>query len=99
MIGVNIRQNPDIFLDIFNHGSDIAVHTYTHPAMTALSNEEILGQLGWTMEIIHNSTGGRLPRYWRPPYGDYDMRVRAIAREVFGLEVILWNHEYVASKL
>ncbi|KAF9491030.1 glycoside hydrolase/deacetylase [Pleurotus eryngii] len=93
MIGVNIRQNPDIFLDIFNHGSDIAVHTYTHPAMTALSNEEVLGQLGWTMEIIHNSTGGRLPRYWRPPYGDYDLRVRAIAREVFGLEVILWNHD------
>ncbi|KAL4259230.1 chitin deacetylase [Pleurotus pulmonarius] len=93
MIGVNILENPEIFLDIFNHGSDLAVHTYTHPAMTSLSNEEILGQLGWTMEIIHNSTGGRLPRYWRPPYGDYDMRVRAIAREVFGLEVILWNHD------
>ena len=41
----------------------------------------------------HNSQGGRLPRYWRPPYGDADNRVRAIARELFGLQSIFWNHE------
>ncbi|KAJ8488599.1 hypothetical protein ONZ45_g13898 [Pleurotus djamor] len=94
MIGLNILNNPDLFLEAFAElENDIAVHTYTHPYMTTLSNEEIVGQLGWTMEIIHNSTGGRLPRYWRPPYGDYDMRVRAVAREVFGLEVILWNQD------
>jgi hypothetical protein len=47
------------------------------------------------MQLIHNSTGGRVPKYWRPPYGDSDNRVRAIAREVFGLKTILWNQEYV----
>jgi chitin deacetylase len=47
------------------------------------------------MELIHNSTGGRVPRFWRPPYGDTDVRVSAIAREVFGLNAILWNQEYV----
>ena len=36
------------------------------------------------------------PKYWRPPYGDADNRIRAIAKEVFGLEVILWNQEYVS---
>ena len=46
------------------------------------------------MQLIHNSTGGRVPRYWRPPYGDSDMRVRAIALEVFGLETVIWNAEY-----
>jgi len=45
------------------------------------------------MEIIKNSTGGRLPRYWRPPYGDVDVRIRAIAKEIFGLETIIWNHD------
>lgn len=34
------------------------------------------------MEIIRRSTGGRIPRFWRPPYGDSDNRVRAIAQEV-----------------
>ena len=61
------------------------------------------------MLLIHNSTGGRVPRYWRPPYGDSDMRVRSIAKEaslkicaclriltnlqVFGLETVIWNQE------
>jgi peptidoglycan/xylan/chitin deacetylase (PgdA/CDA1 family) len=75
-------------------GDDIAVHTWTHPYMTTLDNMALLGEFGWTMEIIHNSTGGRLPKYWRPPYGDSDNRVSAIAKEVFGLQTIIWNQEY-----
>lgn len=94
MIGVNILNNPDEFTQAFStNGDDIAVHTWTHPYMTTMTNEQVLGELGWTMEIIHNSTGGRLPRFWRPPYGDVDNRVRAIAKEVFGLTTIIWNQE------
>jgi chitin deacetylase len=32
------------------------------------------------MQIIHDSTGGRLPKYWRPTFGESDNRVRAIAK-------------------
>jgi chitin deacetylase len=62
--------------------------------MTTLSNADVVAQLGWTLQVIYNSTGGRLARYWRPPYGDTDARVSAIAKEVFGLTAIVWNHEY-----
>lgn len=62
--------------------------------MTTLSNEDVVAQLGWTLQLIYNSTEGRLARYWRPPYGDIDARVSAIAQEVFGLTAIVWNHEY-----
>jgi len=62
--------------------------------MTALSNADVVAQLGWTLQAIYNSTGGRLARYWRPPYGDTDARVSAIAREVFGLTCVIWNQEY-----
>lgn len=72
---------------------DIAVHTYTHPYMTTLTNEQVIAELGFTMQIIHDSSGGRLPKYWRPPYGDSDNRVRAIAKEVFGLTTVIWNQE------
>ncbi|KXN86273.1 Chitin deacetylase [Leucoagaricus sp. SymC.cos] len=93
MIGVNILQYWKEFLTAFEAGDDIAVHTYTHPYMTTLSNEDVVAQLGWTMELIHNSTGGRVPRFWRPPYGDSDNRVTAIAKEVFGLETVIWNED------
>ncbi|KAJ7058660.1 carbohydrate esterase family 4 protein [Mycena amicta] len=93
MIGSNILYQPSQFTRAFQRGDDIAVHTWTHPMMTTLSNEKVVAELGWTMEIIHNSTGGRVPRFWRPPYGDTDNRVSAIAKEVFGLTTIIWNQD------
>src|ERR1700761_7007289 len=99
MIGVAILQNPTDFLTAFNNGDDIAVHTYTHPFMTTLSNADVLAQLGWTMQIIYDSTGGRLPKFWRCPSGNMDNRVRAIATEVFGLTAIQWNQEFVIFML
>ncbi|KAF8909480.1 hypothetical protein CPB85DRAFT_1222100 [Mucidula mucida] len=93
LIGVNILNNPQEFLAILEQGGDLAVHTWTHPYMTTQTNEQVVAQLGWTMEIIRNSSGGRIPKFWRPAYGDYDNRVRAIATEVFGMDVIIWNHD------
>ncbi|KAI0743087.1 glycoside hydrolase/deacetylase [Daedaleopsis nitida] len=94
MIGGNIINNPDAFkMAAEDLKDDIAVHTWTHPYMTTLSNLQVLGELGWTMKLIHDSTGGRVPKYWRPPTGDSDERVLAIAREVFGLSTVLWNQD------
>ncbi|CUA72086.1 hypothetical protein RSOLAG22IIIB_10059 [Rhizoctonia solani] len=93
-IGANILENPTIFQEAFEvNGDDIAVHTWSHPQMTTLTNEMVLAELGWTCQIIHDSTGGRLPLYWRPSYGDSDARVRAIAKEVLGLETVIWNDD------
>ena len=94
MIGANIRDNPQVFLRAFQElEDDIGVHTWTHPYMTTLTNEQVVAEIGWTLQIIHDSTGGRVPRYWRPPYGDADNRVRAIASEVFGLTSVIWNSD------
>ncbi|KAG9017524.1 hypothetical protein FRB90_000949 [Tulasnella sp. 427] len=91
-IGSNIRAHPDFFTQAYTNGGDMAVHTYTHRWMTSLSNEEAMAELGWTMQIIYDMTGGRVPRYWRPPYGDSDNRIRAIAR-LFGLQQVDWNQD------
>ncbi|KAF8739239.1 hypothetical protein AX14_010403 [Amanita brunnescens Koide BX004] len=93
MIGINILGYPTDFLAAFDKGHDIAVHTWTHPYMTTLSNEELVAEFGWTTLLIYNSTGGKIPKYWRPPYGDCDNRVRAIAKEVFGLTTVVWNQD------
>jgi len=45
MIGINIAQNPTEFKTAFDAGHDIAVHTWTHPYMTTLSNLDVLGQV------------------------------------------------------
>ncbi len=45
MIGVNILNNANQFTAAYDIGGDIAVHTYTHPYMTTLSNIQIVAQV------------------------------------------------------
>ncbi|KAF8205390.1 hypothetical protein K438DRAFT_1460134, partial [Mycena galopus ATCC 62051] len=93
LIGSQIMSLSSQFTQMYNMSHDIAVHTWSHPFMTTQTNLQIVGELGWTMQLIHNSTGGRVPKFWRPPYGDTDKRVSAIAKEVFGLTTIVWNQD------
>lgn len=93
MIGSNMVYDPMTVQQAFNEGGHIAVHTWSHLYTTTLTNEQVLAELGWTMQIISDCTGGYVPKYWRPPYGDVDNRVRAIAKGVFGLETVPWNQD------
>jgi peptidoglycan/xylan/chitin deacetylase (PgdA/CDA1 family) len=45
MIGTNILQYWEQFLTAWNHGDDIAVHTWTHPYMTTLDNLDVVAQV------------------------------------------------------
>lgn len=63
------------------------------PALTLgpiaeLTNEEIVAELGWTMIVLKNILGVT-PNTFRPPFGDIDDRVRAVAK-VMGLTAIMW---------
>ena len=61
--------------------------------MTTLTNEQVVGELGWSLQIMADLNDGRVPMYWRPPYGDVDNRVRAIAKGVFGLHTVTWSQD------
>jgi chitin deacetylase len=61
------------------------VHIDSHPRRTTLSNEQVFAELGYTVQLTPDLTGGLLPPFWSPPYGNSDVRVPAIAVEVFGL--------------
>ena len=63
--------------------------------MTTMDDMQVLGELGWTAQAILDHSNGIVPKFWRPPYGDADARVRAIAEEVFGLTLVGWNRECV----
>lgn len=73
------------------HTSSVGTCLATLTTVTSLTNEQVVAELGWTMQIIFDKSGGRIPQFWRPPYGDVDERVRDIAKLVFGLQTVLWN--------
>ncbi|GAA5967918.1 hypothetical protein JCM21900_000745 [Sporobolomyces salmonicolor] len=92
LIGTNILENPTIFEQAVQSGGHLAVHTFSHQYTTTLNDSAVLGELGWTAQIILDKTGW-LPAFWRPPYGDVDDRIRAIAEQVFGLKTVIWNQD------
>ncbi|KAG8994648.1 hypothetical protein FRB90_000372, partial [Tulasnella sp. 427] len=92
-IGEQILGFPTYAQTAFQNGDDLAVHTWTHRYMTGLTNAEAVAEFGYTMQIIADVTGGRVPKFWRPPYGDSDNRIRAIAKHIFGLTQVDWNQD------
>lgn len=69
-IGINIKTNPTVYQQAYNNGDEIACHTWSHPWMSSLTNAQIVSELGWTLQLISDLSGGRIARYWRPPMGD-----------------------------
>ncbi|KAE8221881.1 hypothetical protein CF326_g8478 [Tilletia indica] len=93
VIGGQIAGMTETFQDILKDpNQQLAVHTYTHHQMTTLSNEVVVAELGWTMQIIYDLSGF-MPSMWRGPYGDVDNRIRAIAEELFGLRHVSWDKD------
>lgn len=68
---------------------EIANHAFWHPHLLEKDDERILRELKRTQAIIKKVTG-RSPRYFRPPYGEVDERVAAIAQKA-GLDTIQYD--------
>ncbi|SCV02623.1 LAME_0H03466g1_1 [Lachancea meyersii CBS 8951] len=90
-LGMNIVNFPDMYHKILDNGHLVGTHTWSHPFMPSLTNEQIIAQLQWSIWAM-NATGHHLPKWFRPPYGAIDNRVRSIAR-MFGLQAVLWDHD------
>lgn len=88
-VGSRVISYPALLQEEYMAGHQIAVHTWSHPAMTTVSTEGIIAELGWSKKVIKDVLGVT-PLYWRPPYGDIDDRVRAISKAM-GLEPIMWT--------
>ncbi|KAH9018834.1 carbohydrate esterase family 4 protein [Lactarius hengduanensis] len=68
-------------------GHEICVHTWSHSYMTAFQSQDAFAEL-WPIKLVTGVT----PTCWRPPFGDVDDRIRAIANAL-GLQTILWQHD------
>ena len=59
--------------------------------MTTQTNAQVVAELYWSIKAIKEATGVT-SKCWRPPQGDVDDRVRAIAYQM-GLRTILWDED------
>ncbi|KAG2197606.1 hypothetical protein INT47_006669 [Mucor saturninus] len=90
-IGSNVATYPAAAKRAFNDGHYICVHTWSHPAMTTVTNKQAVAELYWTLKAIKEAIG-ITPKCWRPPQGDVDDRLRSIAWQM-GMRTILWDED------
>ncbi|KAG0357990.1 hypothetical protein BC939DRAFT_503231 [Gamsiella multidivaricata] len=81
VIGSNVIQYPDFVKREVAEGHHLASHTWSHHALTTLTNEEIVAEMRWTEKAVMDATGLKL-KYMRPPYGDINNRVRFVLKKL-----------------
>lgn len=85
------RQHRDLLLPLVKSGQlQIANHTYSHAALTSLTDEQIIQELTRNDEEIRRLFGVSSKPYFRPPYGYYDARVLAAAASCGFTRPVLW---------
>lgn len=85
------RQHRDLLLPLVKSGQlQIANHTYSHAALTSLTDEQIVRELTRNDEEIVRLFGVSSKPYFRPPYGYYDEHVLAAAASCGFTRPVLW---------
>lgn len=87
VVGRYVELYPDIAQRIVAEGHEIANHTYNHPDLATISDQEVLEQINRTQDIIHETTGVR-PTLYRMPYGSGGERVYHLLPEMTS---VTWN--------
>ncbi|KAF8078307.1 chitin deacetylase [Lyophyllum atratum] len=89
VVGSRVISYPATLQTEYMTQHQIAVHTWSHPQLSTLTNEQIIAELGWSKKVIKDVLGVT-PNMMRPPFGDIDDRVRAISTAM-GLTPVMWT--------
>jgi len=89
IVGSRAISSPDILRAEYMAGHQLCLHTWSHPSLTTLTNEQIVAEFAWSLKAFKDILGIE-PNCARPPYSDVDDRVRYILNAM-GLKVILWT--------
>jgi peptidoglycan/xylan/chitin deacetylase (PgdA/CDA1 family) len=90
LTGEFILAHPDLARQMIREGHEIFNHTYDHPHLTEISDIDIIHELTKMDDVALSITGSSTKPYFRPPYGDHDIRVRNVAAGA-GYQSIYWT--------
>lgn len=98
LVGNYLEQEPDLVKRMVAEGHIVGNHTYHHPDMSAISDEaDFTAELRGLEELFQQITGQPLPRYYRPPRGEYSVENLAMAQQL-GYRTVFWSLAYVDWK-
>jgi len=85
-------ENRDLIAPLVDSGQiQLGNHTFSHPDLTTLSQDEVAQQLRHNDEFLKTTYGIGAKPYWRPPYGKHDAAVDAVAADLGYTVPVLWS--------
>ena len=91
--GHYVKDQPELLKRMVAEGHLIGNHSWSHPDMTAISNEKIRDELDKVKEAVAQVTGQHEMRYLRPPRGIFSDRTLGVTKEL-GYTNVFWSIAY-----
>lgn len=90
MLGQNLATSAGkaILARAAAEGHQIGNHTYTHPDLTKLSEQQVRDEILKTEVLIGSAMGQH--KLLRPPYGAHNSTIDKVAKDL-GYTLVLWN--------
>ncbi|PKM82499.1 MAG: hypothetical protein CVU88_03245 [Firmicutes bacterium HGW-Firmicutes-13] len=86
-----MEKYPELTEEILKQGHEIGNHTYSHAHLKELEEEKIRDEI-IKVDTYLSEKFDYHPKFFRPPFGEYDERVIDIAEEL-GYFTVLWSIE------
>ena len=84
-----LETYPDLVKEIHARGHELGLHSATHPYFSSLSKDGMKKELKENSRAVASLTGQE-GKFFRPPYGDYNNNVLAVAGDL-GLVTVSWS--------
>lgn len=95
LVGNYIETSPELVKRMVEEGHTVGNHTYSHPDMSKISDEESFKKELQSLEFLYKETTGQeLLKIYRPPQGKYCVSNLEMADKL-GYKTIFWSLAYV----
>ena len=89
MVGEQVKAAPALAREVAGRGHEIALHGATHRPHRDLSPRDSRDEPAYGLGTLEAATARR-PRWFRPPYGEFNEHSYAAVRAV-GMEPVYWS--------
>lgn len=91
-----LKGNPDLIKRMVDEGHIVGNHTNHHPSMPTVcgSEEKFLNEFTDVENKFTEITGIDMPKYFRPPMGEYSQKSLAMTKNL-GYKTVFWSFAYL----
>lgn len=89
MLGNQAERHPDLVRQVVAAGHEVGVHGYRHILQSILGRRSTGKEIERTAHILSEITGER-PRFFRPPWGVFNLWTAQLAKRL-GLTPVVWS--------